>query len=85
MEHKRARHSEGKAANSLAKEPTLNAPIGDGEDDESFNCPFKLKKCSIRLRKLGYIETALDLGYTTVWLMPPKGSDRNNCRPKPIG
>ena len=81
LEHKRIRHSGGKAANSFAKEPTLNASFDDGEDD--INNPFKLKKCSIRLRKLWYIEKALDLGYTTVW-MPPKGSDRNICRPKPI-
>jgi len=72
----------------LAVEPPLTSSGGDGfeednsSDDENNN-PFKLKKCTIRLRKLLYIEQALDLGCKTIWI-PPKGSNRNLYRPKTI-
>jgi len=73
----------------LAVEPPLTLS-GDYEleedenssDDENNN-PFKLKKCTIHLRKLWYIEQAIKLGCPTVWI-PPKGSNRNLYKPKPI-
>lgn len=37
----------------------------DFNGDENNN-PFKLKKCYIRLEKLGHVERALALGYTTI-------------------
>ena len=55
----------------------------DLSDDDVNNNPFKLKKCSIRIRKLWYIEQAMELGCKSVWI-PPKGSNRNSCKPKPI-
>ena len=73
----------------LAVEPPLTLlSIDDvGEEDSSSdnenNNPFKLKKCTIPLRKLWYIEQAIKLGCPTVWI-PPKGSNRNLYKPKPI-
>ncbi len=72
----------------LAVEPplTLSAhDVGeeDGSSDDENNNPFKLKKCTIHLRKFWYIEQAIQLGCTSVW-MPPKGCNRNIYKPKPI-
>ena len=71
----------------LAVEPPLKSSADDRDDkndvNDDENNPLKLKKCSIRIRKLWYIEQALDLGCTTIWI-PPKGSNRNIYKPKPI-
>jgi len=70
----------------LAVEPPLKDGVEDesgfsDDDDDENNNPFKLKKCSIRLQKLWYIEQAIELGCSTVWI-PPKGSNRNHFKPK---
>jgi len=68
----------------LAVETPMDVSIvREDESDDDENNPLKLKKCSIRLQKLAYIEQALDLGCTTIWI-PPKGSNRNIYKPKPI-
>jgi len=57
----------------------------DGVEENSFydenDNPYKLKHCSVHLRKLWYIERALDLGCTTIWI-PPKGNSSRFKNPK---
>ena len=82
----------------LAVEPPVgnntnqfNAVDGEHKNKKRFsedrNNPYELKRCSIRLRKLWYIEKAVDFGCTTIW-MPPKSSNGNKigskCTPKPV-
>jgi len=67
----------------LAVEPQFDDQVHKNDFIADKNNPFKLKKCSIRLRKLAYIELALDLGCKTIWI-PPKDSNRNIYKPKPV-
>lgn len=73
--HAKGQHSGGKAV--LAVVP----PSGD--DGILTISPLKLKKCTIRLQKLAYIEGALESGCTSIWI-PPVGCDPNIHKPKPI-
>jgi len=58
----------------LVVQPPLKVcSVNEGDENdfsEENNNPYKLKKCSIHLRKLACIERALALGCTTV-LIPP--------------
>ena len=77
MERHAKSHAGGKAV--LAVVPTLKISSGIVEN----NNPLKLKKCSIRLQKLAYIEESIESGCTSIWI-PSIVCDLNIYKPKPI-
>lgn len=69
-------HSTGRKV-VLAVETPLKISSGDDE------IKIKLKKCTIHLQKLAYIEEAIESGCKSIWI-PSIVCDLNIYKPKPI-